>query len=194
MGASIQWRQPPPSLRNRHYGATVEFGRGRSAGRGYMAASSRVGPGVLVLDDAADATAARGFADALNESGFTALAFDYSDVEDSEVLPVLEAAAEFLVDNWHPRLGVIGFESQLPAAIAVAQRARAEALVAYAGDSPQPWDEVDIPCMAHVWGDLDESPLGEDAEVHIYDGSAGEEAEVGSAFERTLDFLTYHLS
>ncbi len=53
MGASIQWRQPPPGLRNRRYGKVVTFGRGRSAGRGYMASSSRVGPSVLIVDEPA---------------------------------------------------------------------------------------------------------------------------------------------
>jgi len=198
MGASLQWRQPPSNLKNRRYGTTVAFGRGRSEGSGYMAASSRVGPSVLVVDDNTDADGGpeHAFADALNEAGFTALAVDVAAREEEDALPVLEAGASFLADNWHPRLGIVAFGPRVPESVRIALEVRAEALVAYVADPPPRWDPPELPVMAHVWGPDAGLTTPGDAEVYFYGATDSEEsAGAGAeAFERTLDFLLYHLS
>jgi hypothetical protein len=200
MGASIQWRQPPPGLKNRRYGTTVSFGRGRSEGRGYMAASSRVGPSVLVVDDDVDADGgpAHLFADALNEAGFTALSIDVAAMEGGDPLPVLEAGASFLAENWHPRLGIVAFGPRVPESAQIALEVHAEALVAYVADPAPQWDSGELPVMVHVWGadaGLSRDP-GVDAEVYFYgeDVQSEDGDNAALAFERTLDFFLYHLS
>lgn len=193
MGASLVWRQPPPNLENRRYGSIVGFGRGRSAGRAYMAASSRVGPGVLVLADPSDDDASvRAFADLLNEGGFTALAPEATD-SDSYERDVLEAAASFLTDNWHPMLGVLALGSAVAKGLALADRANAAAFVAYAESIP-PAVPTRLPAMFHIWGTgNDEPPLGDELEIYLYETeSDGGDSQL--ALDRTLDFLQYHLS
>jgi hypothetical protein len=197
VGASIQWRQPPPGLRNSRYGRLVEFGRGRSFCRGYMASSSRVGPSVLVVDEPGgfEEHAVR-FADALNHGGFTALSVDLAEVGRDGTATVLESACSFLSENWHPRLGVVAFDSMVPVAARAAIDARAEALVAYLAEPGTAWGAGGLPAMVHAWGEVDADGIaGADAELELYPYGDGRlEQERAQALDRTLDFLLYHLS
>jgi hypothetical protein len=197
VGASIQWRRPPPGLRNRRYGKVIDFGRGRSAGRGYMAASSRVGPSVLVVDDRArDGDQARTYADALNEDGFTALAVDLPPESADDSDAILEAAAYFLSENWHPRLGIVAFGSRVGHAIQLASEAGAEAVVAYSDDVEADWDAGDLPAMVHVSGPSPSTAAEDEAgavEFCFHEEDSAEE-EAAAALAQTLDFLHYHLS
>lgn len=99
MGATVQWRgenQREPAS----YGKTISFGNLRDRGTAYMSYSDRVGPGIVVLGGSHE------LCDRLTAEGFTALAPELVDDADKNER-LLVAAAEFLVDNWHPRLGVL---------------------------------------------------------------------------------------
>src|SRR5918992_3672400 len=126
MGSTIQWREPPGDRPNKTTGEMVEFGNRRDAGRGYMARSQRVGPGVLLLHEFFGLQDSfKEMADRLNAEGFTVLTPDLYDgevagtvdeaialrdrVDVDAALRKLGAAADLLKDNWHPRLGVMGF-------------------------------------------------------------------------------------
>ena len=198
MGTSIQWRQPPPGLTNRSYGRTVGFGRGRRAGRAYMAASDRVGPGVLVVSRGDLSQEDISFATALNNDGFTALVLEgsYGDRTDD----VLDAAGEFLTDNWHPRLGVVAFGDRAAPGAAVATRLAVEALVVYGGLPAPGWQPGRTAILGH-FGEEDRARAdarfdeleraGAEVERWAY---AGKPFDSSEALSRTQDFLHYHLS
>ena len=103
MGSTLQWRGENEREPTR-YGKVIAFGNLRDHGTGYMSYSDRVGPGIVVLGG----TAAH--CDHLTEAGFTALAPDIPpDAATAERL--LTAAVDHLVDNWHPRVGIVSFGS-----------------------------------------------------------------------------------
>lgn len=106
MGVTVQWRGEPE--REPHtYGKTVTFGNLRDKGSGYMSYSERIGPGVVILTEVIDA-GARSFADDLMHEGFTVLVPELQG-EPERALRVAVAAIGYLVDNWHPRIGVVAF-------------------------------------------------------------------------------------
>ena len=167
-----------------------------------MAASDRVGPGVLVVpdrpsDDAGLSEDEVSFATALNHEGFTALLLEgpYGDHRDD----VLDAAGDFLRDNWHPRLGLIAFGGAAGPAAGAAVRLSAEALVIYGGRPAEGWDPGAMAVLGHL-ADSDaggrawfEALAGAGTEAEVW-GYAGDLLENAEALERTVDFLHYYLS
>jgi hypothetical protein len=120
MGKSIQWR-PRNDKEPQSYGETVRYGGRRHGGRAYLAHSDRVGPGVLVIGESG-----RALADPLVADGFTVLVPELS----GENLPArMTAAADFLRDNWHPRVGVVGVGAGTALAADLAARIPLDALV-----------------------------------------------------------------
>jgi carboxymethylenebutenolidase len=214
----------------------VSFGTRRNAWTGYQAASQRAGPGVLVIPEAFGLTSHfKSFADRLNhDEVFTALAFDIYDgataahrdeavalrdsLDGDRVIAKLEAAAEHLTTNWHPRLGVIGFSLGAACAVALAQEIEIEATVVYYGfDDVEP-DRWHGPVLGH-FAENDDAPepveakgfldavlaAGEEAEMHVYEGvghgfanqdrpSSFDAASADLAYRRTCDFLRHHLA
>jgi hypothetical protein len=106
MGATVQWRSEPEREPER-FGKTVTFGNLRDKGSGYMAFSERVGPSVLVVstEPGPDEHA---FADWLMGEGFTVLVPQLTGLTSEAAMRIATAGAEHLLDNWHPRLGLIG--------------------------------------------------------------------------------------
>lgn len=98
MGVTLQWRGDPGDRDDRHHETSTTFGGGRSRGEGHLFHSDRVGPCLLVIGSG---DPVRELARGLGRHGFTVLAVESQDAA------VLEEAARFLTDNWHPRLGVI---------------------------------------------------------------------------------------
>lgn len=99
MGASLQWRGENEREPAR-YGRTITFGNLRDKASGYMSYSDRAGPGIVVVGGSP------ALCDFLTQEGFTALAPELgSDEEKND--RVLNAAIDHLVDNWHPRIGVV---------------------------------------------------------------------------------------
>jgi hypothetical protein len=201
----MQWRQPPDRT-DRLYADVVEFGRGRSRSSGYLAHSDRVGPGVLVLDPRSTA-----LADALNTEGFTALVPDRP-LEDLEP-GALEAAAAFLSENWHPRLGVIAAgDAGVAAAGVLAERAvTLDALALIEGRwNADPPETALIGHYSNEGGPTTADSLfeavaasGFDVELFVYDEPSGFWDRRSENFSteatalvdaRTLDALEYHLS
>ena len=70
-----------------------------------MSYSDRVGPGIVVLGGS------REICDRLMNEGFTALAPELP-ADSDKAHRVLHAAIDYLVDNWHPRIGVLAFGEQ----------------------------------------------------------------------------------
>ena len=217
-------------------GEMVLIGKRRHAAVGYQVASQRAGPGVLVIPEAFGLTPHfQSLADRLNRDElFTVVAFDLYDgatasrrdeaiklrdsLDRDRVIAKLEAAAEHLTANWHPRLGVVGFSLGAAYAAALAQTIEIEATVAYYG-----LDDVDParwhgPVLGHVAAN-DDAPApseakgfvdavlasGNEAEMFMYEGVGhgfanqdrpgsfdAEAAEL--AYRRTCDFLRHHLA
>ena len=123
MGASLQWRGEQPR-EPASYGKTITFGNIRDKGTGYMSYSERVGPGVVVLGGSMR------LCDWLTEEGFTALAPDLPpDPAVSE--RVVDAALDHLVDNWHPRVGVVAFGDYRTLAARLAERRPVDAIALF---------------------------------------------------------------
>lgn len=101
MGVTVQWRGENEREPGR-YGKTITFGNLRDKATGYMSYSDRVGPGIVVLGGSRD------ICDRLMNEGFTALAPELPS-EPDKAHRVLHAAIDHLVDNWHPRIGVLAF-------------------------------------------------------------------------------------
>jgi hypothetical protein len=106
MGATVQWRSEPDREPER-FGKTITFGNLRDKGSGYMAFSERVGPSVLLVstEPGPDEHA---FADWLMGEGFTVLVPQLTGLPPAIAMRITTAGAEHLLDNWHPRLGLIG--------------------------------------------------------------------------------------
>jgi hypothetical protein len=188
----MHWRELPERSERLH-AQRVGFGRGRSRGSGYLAYSDRVGPGVLVLD-AEEVERA----DVLREAGFTALVVD----RDTQDPAALGAAAEFLVANWHPRLGLV---ASSPAAVAAADslfqgRHQIDVVVVH-GSLPSAPLAPGTGLVVHfpeetytpdVQRRLEEAVAkGAEVEVYVYEGSPEDPALIE---RRTVDALGYHLS
>jgi len=217
-------------------GEMVRFGKRRDAAVGYQVASQRAGPGVLVIPEVFGLTPHfKSFADRLNRDElFTVVAFDLYDgataahraeavalrdsLDRARVIAKLEAAAEHLTANWHPRLGVVGFSLGAGYAVALAQTIEIEATVVYYG-----LDDVDAgrwhgPVLGHFAAN-DDAPdpseakgfcdavlaSGEEAEMHVYGGmehgfanqdrpGSFDAASAELAYRRTCDFLRHHLA
>jgi carboxymethylenebutenolidase len=215
----------------------IRFGGRTDGGDGYLSHSERVGPAVLVLHEFFGLQPSfLTFADRLNASGFTVLVPDLYDgalattVDEARALAQgldvdatikkLHAAASFLTDNWHPRLGVIGFSLGADFAFVLATQRAVEALVLYYGlgdldADPGGWR---VPTLGHFGAEDEWTPValaektfaaledGEaDCELHVYqdaghwfantsvpDAYRGEAAD--AAFEATTEFLLHHLA
>ena len=130
MGASVQWRgeqQREPSS----FGKIITFGNLRDRATAYMSYSERVGPGIVVLGGSVE------LCDRLKQEGFTALAPDLPGDEAASDR-IVDAAIEHLVDNWHPRVGVIALGGRHGFAERAAQRKTLDAVVFLEGE-----DQVD---------------------------------------------------
>jgi len=191
----MQWRQPPKRVEHLR-GDTVEFGRGRSRARGYLAHTERVGPGILLLE-----SDGHGRADSFSAKGFTVLV---PEVDLAVSDRAVEAAAEYLSANWHPRLGVVavGPDGVAAARGLVDRGTTFDALVLYGGV----WEGTivaSMPTLVHLASSSDARACerfalraqesGKEVNVCGYEGNlVGPEA--GLADARTLDMLEYLLS
>jgi carboxymethylenebutenolidase len=235
MGKSIQSRRPPADLQNRAFRRTVEFGRHRTAGTGYMAYSDRVGPSVIVLHEFFGLQQSfMTLADRLNQEGFTVLVPDLYDgaiadsvesaqqmarsLDQERTMGKIRAAADLLTDNWHPRLGVVGFSLGARFAVEVAQDVLTEGTVLYYGLGEFDLSRWNSPCLGH-FAEKDEwepqaeaeaafsglSQLNVDVEMYVYPGvghwfanpdvpSAYDSSAAELAFQRTADFFHHYLS
>ena len=135
-------------------------------------------------------------------------------LDDERTVGTLMEAVEHMRMNWHPRVGVVGFSLGASLAAALAQETQLDAVVLYYGFSeidPSRWD---APLLVHAaendeWDSLEDlraalSPV-EDAEIHVYPGTghwfANEDVTdayspdaAETAYDRTLEFFTHHLS
>jgi carboxymethylenebutenolidase len=139
-------------------------------------------------------------------------------LDEETVMLRLKAASEHLTSNWHPRLGAVGFSLGADLALSLATRRELEAVVVYYGlwgVEPGKWR---TPLLGHFadkdeWVDQDAvekvfpalADGGVDAEFHVYPGTGHWFANpdvadsyhpeaAGSAWDRTVDFLTHHLA
>ena len=130
----------------------------------------------------------------------------------------IKAAAEHLTTNWHPRLGVVGFSLGANFAVELAQQLSAEAAVLYYGLGDIDVDTRRSPLLGHFaqhdeWESYEDAKAvfdglqqhGFEAEMHVYPNvghwfanadvhSAYDESASELAFERSAEFLQYHLS
>lgn len=226
MGATLQWRNEPVGRVDRSFGATVRFGSGRDAGTGYLAYSDRVGPGVVILHDGTGLEPwCTQLADALNDDGFTVLVPDLlagaepspdparlpDDVAPDDAVRRAGAALDHLVDNWHPRAGVVGFGPGAELAVRLAGGRDVDALVLYSGVADLP----DVPVAGHYPGaDANlasraeavfarAAARGSEVELYVYEGAprdwpnprAGDPVgDAALSLERTTELFHYHLS
>jgi carboxymethylenebutenolidase len=210
MGATLTWREPPERP-NRAYGSRVTFGGSRDRGTGYMAYSDRVGPGVIVVHDAFGiGPGLVALADDHNRNGFTVLCPDLHGAVETAARSQLLAAARHLTDNWHPRLGIVGFSVGAELGAALAEEVDASALVLYYGLGPT---GLQIPVQGHFGAGDEEVPVKAaiaafddlaEGEMHVYEDAghgfanpetpAYDEAAAELAMARTRDFLHYNLS
>lgn len=214
-------------------GEDIAFGRGSSAGRGYLVRSERSGPGVLLLHDWFGlADHVRDLAERLCSEGFTALAPDLYDgyvapsPEDAEarlqatdrerMRKQLESARSFLTDNWHPRVGAIGFS--LGGFLACEMGSRLEAVVIFYTTGPLDPSTWTAPLQVHL-AETDEFEPEEEMsaflasaeasevelDVHTYPGtthwfanpavrSAYVPRSAEIALDRAVDHLRHHLA
>jgi carboxymethylenebutenolidase len=235
MGKSIQSRRPPDDLQNRSFRRMVEFGKHRTAGTGYMSYSDRVGPGIIVLHEFFGLQQSfMRYADRLNEEGFTVLAPDLYDgaiadsvesakamaqsLDPARTIGRIKAGAEHLTDNWHPRLGIVGFSLGASYAVEVAQDLLTEGTVLYYGLGDFDSNRWNSPCLGHFaeqdewepWTEVEAAfasldKLDVDLEMHLYPGvghwfanadvpSAYNASAAELAFQRTAHFFHHYLS
>lgn len=193
----MQWRQPPERVDRRHE-SVVDLGRGVLAD---LAHSDRVGPGVLLLEGGGRSRVAR-----WNEAGFTILAprCAADDLDDR----TLTGAARFLVENWHPRLGVVAVGGP---AVSAAKRllelgCEPDVLVLYEG---VPTPATSTPVVAHLsaaeYGRREQRlfeglvEAGGEVEIYLYEAppvasDPAAETKMSLVDERTLDALAHYLS
>jgi carboxymethylenebutenolidase len=235
--------QPPLESPSWSAGERVAFGGLTDRGVGYMSYSERVGPSVLVLPEAYGLTSSiESYVDRLVEEGFTALAPDIYEGRTASTLAearalaaevwgdrtgpkgeslrrTLVAAARHLVDNWHPRLGIVGFSSGGTHATWLIKDVERDATVVYYGFDddaldPGAWRG---PLIGH-FGDADDllppgparekfialEDAGHEVEFNLYPGATHSFANADqdsfdedlaeAAWERTLETLYYFLS
>ena len=231
MKATQHPTEPPPQGPSWSAGELISFGGLSDKGTGYMAYSERVGPSVLVLHDAYGMLpSVRSLVDRFVAEGFTALAVDLyggrtagdaanahalaAGLDMADTMKRLVAAAEHLSNNWHPRLGIVGFSTGASLATSLAREVDVDATVVYYGggeDLEQSW--AGRPLLGHFARGDDFEPAAsalasigalEDAEAFVYDAAHGfansgltgsyEPAAAELALERTLEELRYQLS
>lgn len=231
----IQHPQEPNENEPGRYERMVEFGGARDKGTGFMAHSDRVGPGIVLLHEWFGLQDSfKRFATRLSEEGFTVLAPDLydgqlaSNVEEAESLMQgldqdktarrVKAAAEFLRDNWHPRVGVVGFSLGAAYAADLAMEFPVEGTVMYYSTADPNISRWHGPLLLHFAENDDFEPqeavdayvgalegAGVDHEAHTYPGvghwfanaavtSAYDDAAAELAFERTVEFFRYNLA
>lgn len=230
--------EEPPVRGSWQAGETITFGGLSDKGTGYMGYTERVGPSVLVLHEAYGLGAAtRAYVDRLAAEGFTVLAPDLhegrftTELEEARalsrgldgvsVLKLVRAASVHLTENWHPRLGIVGFSMGGGIATRLVDEVARDATVAYYGydrdfvtpdrwhgpllghfaeaDELRPWEEAD-----GVFRRLERA--GHEVEWHLYEGTAHSFANPDAAhgvfdavasevaWEATIESLYYHLS
>ena len=223
--------EPPPEGPSWSAGELISFGGLTDKGTGYMGYSERVGPSVLVLHDAYGLLpSVRTLTDRFVDDGFTTLAVDlyggrYAEdaatahrlaagLDTADTMKRVVAAAEHLSNNWHPRLGVVGFSTGASLATMLAHEVAIDATVVYYGGGGaglgQSWGER--PLLGHFARGDDFEPATSaltamsgmvDAEAFLYDAAHGfansdltsfEPVAAELALERTLEELHYQLS
>jgi carboxymethylenebutenolidase len=224
--------EPPPVRGSWRAGEMITFGGLSDRTTGHMGYTDRVGPSVLVLHEAQGlGPGIRAYVDRLAEEGFTALAPDlYAELDAREpdpgptldletALRSVRAAATHLTENWHPRLGVVGFSEGARLGTRYLDEVPRDATVAYYGYDPDlvTPDRWRGPLLGHFAG-VDErlswdevnavfrrlADAGHDVEWHRYedtrrafaspdDGTFDLDA-AEMAWERTIEALYYHLS
>ena len=222
--------EPPPEGPSWSAGELISFGGLSDKGTGYMGYSERVGPCVLVLHDAYGLmSSVRVLTDRFVADGFTALAVDLYDgrtAEDAAIahglatgldtaytMKRLVAAAEHLSNNWHPRLGVVGFSTGASLATMLAREVAVDATVVYYGGGSGLEQALgERPLLGHFAHGDDFEPASaalasmsamDDAEVFVYEAAHGfansdltsyEPVAAELALVRTLEELHYQLS
>ena len=222
--------EPPPEGPSWSAGELISFGGLTDKGTGYMGYSERVGPSVLVLHDAHGLLpSVRTLTDRFVDEGFTTLAVDLyggrhaedaatanrlaAGLDTADTMKRLVAAAEHLSNNWHPRLGVVGFSIGASLATMLAHEVALDATVVYYGGGEglgQSWGER--PLLGHFAraDDFEAATTAltamsamEDAEAFVYDTAHGfansdltsfEPVAAELALERTFEELHYQLS
>lgn len=233
MGVTLTWRDDPGDRDNRSYSVVVEFGGLADRITGYMVNSDRVGPGVVLVPDANGPVEwLHDLAVAIHREGFTVLVPNlYEGAEPSpepgpgeeatigrdKLVRRLQAAVAHLADNWHPRVGIVGFSDGAGLAAEVARGRPVDAAVLYCGLDGVDGIPAAVPILGH-YGALDDADLLADAtrfferrraagavvEMHVYDtagpcfadpsGGRYDEPSALEAFATTVEFLQYHLS
>jgi carboxymethylenebutenolidase len=129
---------------------------------------------------------------------------------------LLEAAAGHLTANWHPILGIVGSSLGASLATDLCTTTTTEAAVLYYGYGQIDVDDWRTPLLVHLAEDDDREPdagrelagwvdAGLDVDVHVYGGTghwfadadvphAFDQSSAALAFDRTVDFLRYHLA
>lgn len=231
----IQHPQEPNDREPGRYGRMVDFGGRSDKGTGYLAHSDRVGQSVLLLHEWFGLQDSfKVLADRLCEEGFTVLAPDLYDgyvassveeaeakmnsLDEAKTQKRLLAAARFLADNWHPRIGVIGFSLGAYLGAWLGQNFPVEATVFYYGLGPIEPSHWNGPLQCHIAGADEMDPVeevlgwasgleqgGVDVETFVYEGAGHwfANAAVTSAYnadaaelalERTIGMFRHHLA
>jgi dienelactone hydrolase len=216
VGATLQWRSEP-DRRAERYGKRIRFGNLRDKGFGYMSYSERVGPGIVIAhDEFGAADWLEGLADSLTAEGFTVLVPDLysgtrprtvdeaqrmaSVLADEGAARLIEAAADHLRDNWHPRLGLIGYATGADLAAELAERRPVDAAVLFYGTRPPPGS---APALVHLCEGSIAEASGAETEMMVHAAprhfanprvSAYHPDAEAEARAATIEFFRYHLS
>ncbi len=231
----IQHPQEPNPNEPTCRGEMIQVGGRSDRSTGYLARSERSGPAILILHEWFGLQDSfKALADRFCSEGFTALAIDMYDgylatsVEEAEafegkldhdaLVPRLVAAARSLADNWHPRVGLMGFSLGAFMATKVAHEFPFEATSLVYGYTNIYPDRFSGALQGH-FAETDEfEPLedarayfeklsneGMDVEFHHYPGTGHWFANPGvpdafdpqateQVFSRTVDFMHHHLA